>query len=82
MVLALFFLFTMAVNCFLYIFQGNAAKGDGDARLRGEAAFVLVASAWQAPVLLLVALLFQRAAPQRPEMEDRWVGVPRATVPR
>ena len=83
MVLTLFFLFTMANNCFLFIFAGNANKGDTPEEVMvNQTRFMIIAAICQAPVMGLVTLLFKRSSQVRPEVEDRWVGAAPSTVPR
>ena len=83
MVLTLFFLFTMANNCFLFIFAGNANKGaTAEEVMISQTRFMVIAAICQAPVMGLVTLLFKRSSKVRPEVEDRWVGAAPSTVPR
>jgi hypothetical protein len=85
MVIGIFFLFTMAVNCFLFIFRGNANSGKTpEAVIWSQVQYMVIATVCQAPVMALVVLLFKKSSPKRPALEDRWIGYvgPRHHVPR
>jgi hypothetical protein len=83
MVIGVFFLFTMALNSFLFIFQGNANSGeDGWEIFVNQTTYILIMSVCQTPIMFLITLLFKRTAPTRPELEDRWVGAPRDDIPK
>ena len=83
MVLATVFLYTMAVNCFLFIFAGNANEGDTPEEVVwNQTQYMIVTNVCMAPVMGTIVYLYKKTAPKRPWLEDRWVGVPKHSIPK
>mmetsp|Transcript_39215 Transcript_39215/g.50666 ORF Transcript_39215/g.50666 Transcript_39215/m.50666 type:complete len:190 (+) Transcript_39215:1-570(+) len=73
----------MAVNCFLFIFQGNANRGENIWEiLTNQATYVVISSICLTPVMVLISLLFKKTSHKRPQLEDRWIGAPRKQIPK
>ena len=83
MVLAIFFLYSMAVNCFRFIFAGNANEGDSPEEVVwNQTQCMIVTNICMTPVLGLISYLYKKTAPKRTWLEDRWVGAPKQNVQR
>jgi hypothetical protein len=81
MVIGIFFLFTMALNCLLFIFRGNANAGASDWEIFvSQTTYIVVASVCQTPIMFFIVLMFHRTAPPRPVLEGRWIGAPLSEV--
>lgn len=73
MVLLVWVLYLLALNCFLFILAGSAQAAPASQRFSQQFVYMLISTALQAPMLAIVVLLFKRSAPARPPLEDRWL---------
>ena len=74
----------MAVNCFLFNVRGDpgADKSAGETAVK-QLEYILVLTACQAPLLILITLLLKRTSHRvLHKLEDRWVGADLSDVPK